>query len=129
PGFDALLSSIKDDWEKFAELNQNLYQETTMVLRNLENPSFLLHFVASQLHVRIQDKQALLTAGDVVARARTVLQMLHKQVQVLELKHEITDKARADIDRQQRESPVQQQLESIREELGGAPNDREIKDL
>lgn len=129
PGFDALLSSIKDDWEKFAELNQNLYQETTMVLRNLENPSFLLHFVASQLQVRIQDKQALLTEDDVVARARTLLQMLHKQVQVLELKHEITNKARADIDRQQREYLLQQQLKSIREELGGDPNDREIKDL
>lgn len=129
PGFDALLSSIKDDWEKFAELNQNLYQETTMVLRNLENPSFLLHFVASQLQVRIQDKQALLTEDDVVARAGTLLQMLHKQVQVLELKHEITNKARADIDRQQREYLLQQQLKSIREELGGDPNDREIKDL
>lgn len=129
PEFDAILSSVKDHWEKIAELTQHIPQETSIVLRNLEHQSFLLHFVASHVQARISEKQALLAENDLKKRAKALLNLLQMQLQVLELKHEITNKARADIDRQQREYFLQQQLKSIREELGGDPNDREIKDL
>lgn len=127
--FDALVSSIKDYSERIAQQSPNMPNETSIVLKNIEQQSFLVHFVASNLGVKLIEKQSLLEENDVKVRAERLLQMLQAELQLLELKNEITNKTRADIDRQQREYFLQQQMKSIREELGGDPNDREIKDL
>lgn len=127
--FDALVSSIKEYSEQIAQQSANLPNETSIVLRNIEQQSFLVHFVASNISSKLTEKQALLEEDDVRLRAEKLLKLLQAELQLLELKNEITNKTRADIDRQQREYFLQQQLKSIREELGGDPNDREIRDL
>jgi ATP-dependent Lon protease len=127
--FDALISSIKDYSEKIAQQSPNMPNEASIVLRNIEQQSFLMHFVASNISSKLQDKQAMLEENDIRTRAEKLLNLLQSELQLVELKNEITNKTRADIDRQQREYFLQQQLKSIREELGGDPNDREIKDL
>lgn len=127
--FDALVSSIKDHSERIAQQSPNMPTETSIVLRNIEQQSFLMHFVASNISAKLSDKQSLLEENDVKTRAERLLQMLQAELQLVELKNEITNKTRADIDKQQREYFLQQQLKSIREELGGDPNEREIKDL
>ncbi len=127
--FDALMSSIKEYSERIAQQSQNMPNEASLVLRNIEQQSFLIHFVASNISAKLQEKQALLEEDSVVNRAEKLLKMLQAELQLVELKNEITNKTRADIDKQQREYFLQQQLKSIREELGGDPNEREIKDL
>jgi ATP-dependent Lon protease len=127
--FDALIASIKDYSERIAQQSPNMPNEASIVLRNIEQQSFLMHFVASNISAKLQDKQAMLEENDITARAEKLLQLLQSELQLVELKNEITNKTRADIDRQQREYFLQQQLKSIREELGGDPNEREIKDL
>ncbi len=127
--FDALISSIKDYSERIAQQSPNMPNEASIVLRNIEQQSFLMHFVASNISAKLQDKQAMLEENDIRTRAERLLQLLQSELQLVELKNEITNKTRADIDRQQREYFLQQQLKSIREELGSDPNEREIKDL
>jgi ATP-dependent Lon protease len=127
--FDALVASIKDHSEQIAQQSPNLPNETSIVLRNIEQQSFLVHFVASNISAKLVDKQGLLEENDIQTRAERLLQLLQAELQLVELKNEITNKTRADIDRQQREYFLQQQMKSIREELGGDPNEREIKDL
>lgn len=129
PEFDALISSLKEQSEQIAQLSPNLPNETSIVLRNIEHQSFLVHFISSNISAKLQQKQKLLEENDVKVRAEKLLQLLQSELQLLELKNEITNKTRADIDKQQREYFLQQQLKSIREELGGEPNDREIRDL
>jgi ATP-dependent Lon protease len=127
--FDALISSIKDYSERIAQQSPNMPNEASIVLRNIEQQSFLMHFVASNISAKLQDKQAMLEENDIRTRAEKLLNLLQSELQLVELKNEITNKTRADIDRQQREYFLQQQLKSIRDELGGDPNEREIKDL
>ncbi len=129
PEFDALLSNIKDYSEKIAQQSPNIPSEASIVLRNIEQQSFLMHFVASNLTTKLSEKQALLEENSVQKRAEKLLQLLQSELQLVELKNEISNKTRTDIDRQQREYFLQQQMKSIREELGGDPNDREIRDL
>ncbi len=127
--FDAMISSIKDYSERIAQQSPNLPNEASIVLRNIEQQSFLMHFVASNINAKLVDKQGLLEENNIKARAERLLQLLQTELQLVELKNEITNKTRADIDRQQREYFLQQQLKSIREELGSDPNEREIRDL
>lgn len=127
--FDAMISSIKEYSERILQQSPNLPGEAGIVLRNIEQHSFLMHFIASNLNARLAEKQALLEESDVKVRAEKLLQLLQTELQLVELKNEITNKTRADIDRQQREYFLQQQLKSIKEELGGEPNEREIRAL
>jgi len=127
--FDAIMSSIKDYSERIAQQSPNMPNEASIVLRNIEQQSFLMHFVASNINAKLIDKQALLEEHNIKIRAERLLQLLQSELQLVELKNEITNKTRADIDKQQREYFLQQQMKSIREELGGDPNEREIRDL
>jgi ATP-dependent Lon protease len=129
PEFDALVSSIKDHSEQIVQHSPNMPSEAGIVLRNIEQHSFLIHFIASNISAKTPEKQALLEENDVKTRAERLLQLLQSELQLVELKAEITNKARGEIDKQQREYFLQQQLKSIREELGGEPNEREIRDL
>ena len=129
PEFDALMSSIKDHSESIVQGSPNMPNEVGIVLRNIEQHSFLIHFIASNISAKTEEKQALLEENNVKARAERLLQLLQSELQMVELKTEINNKARGEIDKQQREYFLQQQLKSIREELGGEPNEREIRDL
>ena len=62
-------------------------------------------------------------------RADLLMQFLQKELQFAELKNKVTNKTRTEIDKQQREYFLQQQLKSIKEELGGDPNEQEIKEM
>lgn len=129
PEFDALVSSIKDHAEQIVNQSPNMPNEAGIVLRNIEQHSFLVHFIASNIGAKTIEKQSLLEESDVKLRAEKLLTLLQTELQHVTLKTEITNKTRGEIDKQQREYFLQQQLKSIREELGGEPNEREIRDL
>ncbi len=129
PEFDAYISSIKDLAGQIIQLSPNLPSEASVILKNIENAAFLVHFVSSNLNSEIKDKQELLEINNLRTRAETLLKLLQVELQLAELKNKITNKTKADLDKQQREYFLQQQLKSIKEELGGDSNDREVKEM
>jgi ATP-dependent Lon protease len=129
PEFDAYISSIKDLAGQIIQLSPNLPSEASIILKNIENASFLVHFVSSNLNCDLKDKQQLLEINNLRTRAELLLKLLQVELQLAELKNKITNKTKADLDKQQREYFLQQQLKSIKEELGGDSNDREVKEL
>jgi ATP-dependent Lon protease len=129
PDFEAYVSNIKDLATEIIQLSPNIPTEASVILKNIESPSFLIHFVSSNLNIDIRDKQKLLELSNIRERADLLMQLLQKELQFAELKNKVTNKTRAEIDKQQREYFLQQQLKSIKEELGNDPNEREIKEL
>lgn len=127
--FEAIMSSVRDYSEKILTQSPNLPSEAGIVLRNIEQQSFLLHFIASNINAKLGDKQMLLEEDNVKLRGEKLLNLLQTELQLVELKNEITNKTRGEMDKQQREYFLQQQLKSIKDELGGDPNEREVRDL
>lgn len=127
--FNAYIASIRELATQIIQLSPNIPSEAAVILTNIENPAFLLHFIASNLNSELKDKQALLEMDDVKSRAEFLLKLLQTELQLAELKNKITTKTRTDLDRQQREYFLQQQLKSIKEELGGDMNEPEIKEM
>ena len=127
--FDASVASIKDLAAQIIQLSPNIPTEASIILRNIENPAFLIHFVGSNLNCEITEKQALLEMNDMRQRAELLLKLLQKELQFVELKNKVTSKTKTELDKQQREYFLQQQLKSIKEELGGDSNDREIQEM
>jgi ATP-dependent Lon protease len=126
--FDAMVASIKDLAGQIIMLSPNLPSEATIILKNIENPAFLIHFVSSNLNSNIAEKQKLLEIQDIKARAETLLNLLQTELQYAELKNKVTNKTRAELDKQQKDYFLQQQLKAIKEELGG-DNVAEVKEM
>ncbi len=127
--FDAYVSTIKDLGTEIIQLSPNIPTEASIILRNIENPSFLIHFVSSNLNTDIKEKQRLLELNHIRERADVLMQLLQKELQFAELKNKVTTKTRTELDKQQREYFLQQQLKSIKEELGGDSNVQEVKEM
>ena len=126
--FEAMVSSIKELASQIIQLSPNLPSEATIILRNIENPAFLIHFVSSNLNSNIIEKQKLLEIQNIKARAEVLLNLLQTELQYAELKNKVTNKTRAELDKQQKDYFLQQQLKAIKEELGG-DNVAEVKEM
>ncbi|MBN8685719.1 MAG: endopeptidase La [Chitinophagales bacterium] len=127
--FNAYVANIKDLAADIVQLSPNIPTEASIILRNIESPAFLIHFVSSNLNTDIKDKQRLLELNHIRERADLLMQLLQKELQFAELKNKVTTKTRTELDKQQREYFLQQQLKSIKEELGGDSNSQEIKEM
>jgi ATP-dependent Lon protease len=126
--FDAMVSSIKELASQIIQLSPNMPSEATIILKNIENPAFLIHFVSSNLNSNILEKQKLLEIQNIKARAEVLLNLLQTELQYAELKNKVTNKTRAELDKQQKDYFLQQQLKAIKEELGG-DNVAEVKEM
>ncbi len=125
----ALLQSLKDAAYKILRLNPEIPQEARIALDNIESPTFLLHFLSSNLNADVADKQRLLETIDGSQQANVLLEYMLREVQLLELKREIQSKASSDLDQQQRDYYLRQQMKVLQDELGIDNPDHEIDEL
>lgn len=127
--FEALIASIKDLSIQIINQSPNLPSEAAFAIKNIESPVFLVNFVASNLNVEISEKQNLLSILDLEERANRVLGLLTKELQMLDLKNQIQNKVKVDMDKQQRDYLLNQQLKQIQDELGNNPNEQQINEI
>lgn len=127
--FEAYVANIKELATQIIQLSPNIPSEASIILKNIENPSFLIHFISSNLNTELKEKQQLLKLNNIEARADLLMQLLQRELQFAELKNKVTTKTKTELDKQQREYFLNQQMKSIREELGGDSNEREIREM
>src|SRR5258706_15529839 len=87
--FDAYVANIKDLATEIIQLSPNIPTEASIILRNIENPSFLIHFVSSNLNTDIKEKQRLLELNQIRDRTDLLMQLLQKKLQFAELKNNV----------------------------------------
>ena len=125
--FSAIVGSLKDLSIKIAHFSANVPPEATFAVKNIENSTFLINFICSNTDISVEEKQKLLEIDHLRDRGVQAISYLVKELQMLELKHDIQKKVKTDIDKQQREYMLHQQMKTIQDELGGNPVDQEIK--
>ncbi|MCS6989727.1 MAG: endopeptidase La [Chloroherpetonaceae bacterium] len=115
---DGYARSIKHLASKVIELSPNIPNEASYAVQNIDNPTFLIHFISSNLNVSALEKQELLALDSIEARAEKLIEILTKEIQALELANQIQTKVKMDMDKAQREFFLRQQLKTIQNELG-----------
>lgn len=125
----ALVQSLKDAALKILKLNPEIPQEAQVALDNISSMSFLIHFLSSNLNVDVADKQKILETQNLIERGTLLLQYMLRDVQMLEIKHEIQKKVHTDIDQQQRDYFLRQQIKVLQDELGYDGPDKEVEKL
>ncbi|MGC4023224.1 MAG: endopeptidase La [Cyclobacteriaceae bacterium] len=126
---DALVQSLKDSATKILKLNPDIPQEAQVALDNINSTAFLIHFLSSNLNVDVAEKQKILEVNNIIDRGTLLLQYMLKEIQMLEIKHEIQKKVHTDIDQQQRDYFLRQQIKVLQDELGYDGPDKEIEKL
>ena len=116
--FIALVSNIKDQALKVLKLADNMAPEAGMMLRSIDNPPTLVNYICVNFGIKIADKQKLLEAESLENRSMGLLEILNKEVQMLEMKADIQTKAQEEMNKEQREYYLHHQLETIQKELG-----------
>lgn len=116
--FVALVSSLKNVAEKIIKSMENLPAEAGMTLRSIDNLPTLVNYICGNFGVKIAEKQLLLEIDSIKERAANLLDILNKEIQMLEMRTIIQNKTKEDIDREQREYYLHRQMETIQKELG-----------
>lgn len=127
--FEAMMSSVMDKARHIIELSPSIPSEAIVLLKNIDNRSNLLYFIASNLGIKVAAKQDILEISNLNERGKMVLRHMDAELQLLELKDQIESKVRTDIEKQQRDYFLNQQLKTIQEELGQNPQEEEIQKL
>lgn len=122
----AILQAITERAEQIIRLSPNIPSEASMMFRNITNKSFKVNFIASNLRTEVPEKQEILATDKLYNKAQLVLKHMDSELQLLEIKDKIENKVRGDIEKQQKEYFLNQQLKTIKEELGESPHGAEL---
>jgi len=122
----ALLDSMKEMALKIIKESPNIPSEASFAIKNIESPTFLVNFIASNLSGDVEKKQTLLQTDDIQQRIEQILAHLSYEIKMLSMKNEIQSKVKVDLDQQQREYFLNQQIKTIQEELGDNPGANEV---
>lgn len=124
--FQAIISNLKETSIQIVKLSPNIPSDAGFAINNIESPTFLVNFISSNMNATAADKQNMLEVPHLKERSLLVLEYLNKEQQMLELRNQIQNKTKMDLDKQQREYFLNQQIKTIQEELGGNNFEQEI---
>ncbi len=127
--FLATIDSIKDLALQIIQENPNIPTEAAFAIKNIQTPSFLINFVASNMNVSVKEKQSILTEVSLHQRALRCLKHMNEEYQKLAIKNDIQSRVRSEMDSQQREYYLHQQMKTIQEELGGVSYEEEVEEM
>jgi ATP-dependent Lon protease len=126
---DIMFKSIKDLALQIIRDSPNIPSEAQFAIGNIDSPTFLVNFISSNMNADVSKKQEMLEEMDMKKRVMMVLEHLTLEVQMLEMRNEIQNKVKKDLDRQQREYFLHQQMRTIQDELGDNPQIQDVRDM
>jgi ATP-dependent Lon protease len=115
---EALMRAVQDLFRRLIELEPQMPDELTIMSINVEDARQLAYLVASSMRLKIEDAQAILEMDQVRNKLLRLIQLLKKEIEVLELGRKIQSEAQGEMERMQREFFLREQMRAIQKELG-----------
>lgn len=126
---EALFKTLKEMALNIIKESPHIPSEAGFAIKNIDSPIFMVNFISSNMQASVDEKQEMLEIDDIVSRSEKLLGYLSRELQLLEMKNEIQNKVRTDLDKQQREYFLHQQIKTIQDELGENPVTQDISEL
>jgi ATP-dependent Lon protease len=127
--FQGAIQAVIEKSRKVIKMSPNIPNEAEGMFKEIDNPNFLLFFIASNLNIDVKRKQALLELDNPNDMSEKVLELVQAEFKMLEVRNQIESKVKGDIEKQQRDYFLNQQLKTIQEELGDNPKGSDIEIL
>lgn len=126
----ALARSVVSEFENYVKLNKKVSSEVVGAVTQIENYSKLADTVASNLSVKISDKQEILEMPAVTSRLEKCLALMESEISVLQVEKRIRSRVKRQMEKTQREYYLNEQMKAIQRELGdGEEGSNEIAEL
>ncbi|MEA3037076.1 MAG: ATP-dependent Lon protease [Sphingomonadales bacterium] len=125
----ALMRSVVEQFENYSKLNKKLPTETAVQLAQIEEPSKLGDMVASNINIKVSDKQALLAELNPARRLEMVFAFMEGELGVLQVEKRIRSRVKRQMEKTQREYYLNEQLKAIQRELGNEGEEGEGDEL
>jgi len=127
--FKVMINTVKDLALQIIRDSPNIPSEAQFAIGNIDSPTFLVNFISSNMNADVAKKQEMLEEMDMKKRVVMVMEHLTLEAQMLEMRNEIQNKVKRDLDRQQREYFLHQQMRTIQDELGDNPQDQDVTEF
>ena len=114
----ALMRSVMDSFEEYVKLSNKVTHETFASVSSVEDPGQISDIIASNVLLRLEDKQGVLECADVAKRLEKVLVILGNEIEILQIERAINQRVRKQMDKSQREYYLREQIKAIQKELG-----------
>ena len=115
---EALRRITLSAFEEYATLHPKMSEEIFVGFEDIREISQLTDIIASNLIIKVEERQELLSEFYPKARLERLLACLSKEIEILELEKNISGKVRAQIDKTQKEYYLKEQIKAIQNELG-----------
>jgi ATP-dependent Lon protease len=127
---EAMVRSVVDQFQRLADLSPNIPGELVSSALNVDDPLQLVYAIATYVRVDLEEAQQLLELDTADAKLRHLMEVLSKEIEVLELGRKIQTEAQSGIEKTQREYYLREQLKAIQRELGeGDEQTVEVEDF
>jgi len=119
----ALMRSVVEQFERYAQLNRKLPDELPAQLAEIEDPARLADAVAGNISVKVSDKQAMLVESDPAKRLEMAFAFMEGELGALQVEKKIRSRVKRQMEKTQREYYLNEQLKAIQRELGTSDGD------
>lgn len=115
---EAMIRNVIDKFTQLADLVPNIPSELVASALNVDEPLQLVYAVATYIRMELDRAQNLLELDSTEEKLRVLMDVLGKEIEVLELGRKIQTEAQTEMEKTQREYYLREQLKAIQKELG-----------
>ena len=116
--FNTAMENLRELVGEYINVTEEIPDEATFAIKNITNDFMALNFVCSNMLFGMKEKMKLLTASTVKERLFATMKIINREINLQNLKADIRNKTREDIDEQQRNYFLQQQIKHMQAEMG-----------
>jgi ATP-dependent Lon protease len=129
---EALMRSVQATFETYVKLNKKVQPEVLMSVQAIDDASRLADTIVANLPtVKLVDRQALLEMSDPRQRLERLMELMHGEIEILQVEKKIRSRVKRQMERTQKEYYLNEQMQAIQKELGGDRDEfkNEIQEL
>ncbi|MDC1350725.1 endopeptidase La [Oceanospirillaceae bacterium] len=125
----ALAHTLMAQFEQYVKLSKKISSDVMSSITNIDDPSRLADTIASQMNLKLEEKQHLLGMGDLTQRLERLMGQMEGEIDLVKVEKRIRGRVKKQMEKSQREYYLNEQIKAIQKELGdiddAAPNDLE----
>ncbi len=114
---DALFGSVRTLFADYVNAGAQVGADTAVAMARASQPELIADIASTCPDFGFDDRVALLQETDAIARLRTLIPLLAREVEVAQLRTKIHEDVQKTINNSQREHILREQLRAIRKEL------------
>ena len=122
---EALIRSTYELFQQYVEVGPQISPDLLINILASDDPGYIADFVAQNIAMRNEDKQKILAELSPVRRLEKLHKLLCREVEILTIDQDIQNKAREQMNDNQRDYYLREQIKAIQNELGEGDADSE----